>query len=676
MELKYIKGIGPKREKLLNRLGIFTVVDLLYHIPRRYEDRREVKKIRDLVPGESNSLTAVVKSVEEYTPRKGLTLIKAALQDETGFAVATWFNQVHLKQRLKPGLRLLITGKVQVRSGCKEILVQDYDILTQDNKDKPGKIIPFYPLIQGLSQQVMRQAVAQVLQGRMKVPEFYSEEFIKKHNLLERQKALEKIHQPESPEDINEATRRLVFDEFFVLQLTLALLRQNYQEELGYEHNAPASLTVKWLNNLPFKLTAAQERVIKEVEEDMSRVRCMNRLIQGDVGSGKTAVAAWAILKSVENGFQSALMAPTEILAQQHYDNFVKWFASLGINVALLKGSMKTKNKEEVLFGIASGEINVVIGTHALIQEKVQFKNLSLLVIDEQHRFGVRQRARLKEKGLAPDVLVMSATPIPRTLALTLYGDLDISVIDQLPPGRKPVKTICILEKARDKLNKLIEQQISMGFQVYVVCPLIEESEVMDLNNAKSLLLKLQETFPGYNVSLLHGKMKAEEKEKIMAAFSSGKVQILVTTTVIEVGVNVPKATIMVIENADRFGLAQLHQLRGRVGRGGDQSYCILVTKTTNQQALQRLKIMTETTDGFRLAEEDMKMRGPGEFFGNQQHGLPEFRFAELTRDQKILEEARQAAIELLKEDPFLENIKNIGLKKIIMQKMADLVRI
>jgi ATP-dependent DNA helicase RecG len=676
MELKFIKGIGPKRERLLGRMGISSAEDLLYHFPRRYEDRRDIKTIAQLVPGENNTLVAEVRSLEERRPRKGLTIIKVLIRDETGFAVATWFNQVHIKQRLLPGVRLLLSGRVQLSQGHREILVQDYEILASGNNENPGRIVPFYPLIQGLNQQILRQAVAEVLQRGPQVTEFYPIDFLNQHQLVQRQHAFIAVHQPENWQELEQARRRLIFDEFFLLQLTLVNLRQTNKKRLGFEHKASPSLTKAWLDQLPFALTTAQSRVIQEICADMEAEHCMHRLIQGDVGSGKTAVAAWAILKAAENGFQAALMAPTEILAQQHYETFSHWLEPLGLKVALLKGGIQASKKKAVLSEIELGQVDVVIGTHALLQEQVAFRHLSLLVIDEQHRFGVRQRAQLEEKGRAPDVLVMSATPIPRTLALTLYGDLDISVIDMLPPGRKPVKTICIREKAREKLNLLIQQEINKGLQVYVVCPLIEESEVMDLNNAKSIFLKLQKTFPKVQIGLLHGRMKAAEKEQIMTSFSQGQLQILVSTTVIEVGVNIPKASVMVVEDADRFGLAQLHQLRGRVGRGSDQSFCILVTKTTNPLALKRLKAMTLSSDGFKLAEEDMALRGPGEFFGTRQHGLPEFRIAQLPRDQQILEEARKAAIALLQEDPSLQDIKNQSIKNLVMKKMADLVRI
>lgn len=675
MELDFLKGIGPRRIQLLHQMGIDSAEDLLCHFPRRYEDRTKLVNIAQLVPGEVHTLKAEITSMETQSIRRNLSLLKAVLRDSTGFAVATWFNQPFLKQKLHPGQWILLTGKVQIRFGSREILVQDYEMLTETGREELGRIVPVYPSIQGLNQNVFRTAIAQILESGLEIPEYLPEAFRQQHRLTGRRAAMKAIHCPDHWEMLDQARRRLIFDEFFLLQLALGRMRSAAQQQQGIRHLGREDLTGAWLADLPFQPTQAQQRVIEQVRTDMAAPHSMRRLIQGDVGSGKTVVAAWALLRAVETGHQSAMMAPTEILAKQHFDTLHAWFEPLGIRVALLKGSTTPAKKMEIIEGLKSGAIQVAVGTHALFQEAVAFKNLSLLVIDEQHRFGVRQRAMLEDKGVTPDMLVMSATPIPRTLALTVYGDLDLSSLDEMPPGRKPVQTLCILDRARPKLNALLEREIGKGFQVYVVCPLIEETETADLQNAKQLYSELAAALPHVRIGLLHGRLAASEKEAVMAAFEKGDLQLLVSTTVIEVGVNVPKATVMVVENAERFGLAQLHQLRGRVGRGGDQSYCILVTKTTEPISLKRLKLMTETNDGFRLAEEDMLLRGPGEFFGTRQHGLPEFRIAQLPGDRMLLEEARAAALDLLQRDPRLQKPEHLALNRLITQKMADMVK-
>lgn len=675
MELHYLKGIGPRRIRLLHQMGIDSAEELLYHFPRRYEDRTKLLTISQLVPGEVNTLKAEITGIETQPIRKNLSLLKAILRDPTGFAVATWFNQPFLKQKLHTGQFILLTGKVQIRFGNREILVQDYELLNETGEEALGRIVPVYPSVEGLNQGVFRMAIAQILESDLQIEDFEPDAFRQKHRLIGRQEALRAIHCPDDWEILEQARRRLIFDEFFLLQLALGRMRSGEQQKKGIQHLGNEYLTRPWLAALPFKLTEAQKRVIEQVKADMGASHSMRRLIQGDVGSGKTVVAAWALLRAVETGHQAAMMAPTEILARQHFETLSAWFEPLGIHVGLLKGSLSSGKKNEIIEALKQGHLHIAVGTHALFQEAVVFNNLSLLVIDEQHRFGVRQRAMLEEKGITPDMLVMSATPIPRTLALTVYGDLDISSLDEMPPGRMPVQTLCILEKARPKLNALLEREIAKGFQVYMVCPLIEETELADLQNAKQLYTALSAAMPHVKVGLLHGRMNSTEKDTVMAAFEKGNIQLLVSTTVIEVGVNVPRATVMVVENAERFGLAQLHQLRGRVGRGGDQSYCILVTKTTEPISLKRLKLMTETNDGFRLAEEDMLLRGPGEFFGTRQHGLPEFRIAQLPDDRRLLEEARGAALDLLQQDPLLQKPEHGQLNQLIMQKMAEMVK-
>jgi ATP-dependent DNA helicase RecG len=665
--------------KLLNKLGLYTDADLLAYYPRRYEDRSRVQSMAFLEDGASATVDVLVQAVEERVVRKGLVLLKAYVRDGSGDGSAVWFNQPFLKKQMTPGTRMLLTGKAQCRFGRNEITVTDFQVMGDETEPLHGaRIVPFYPLTDGLSQKFFREILHQLLNRRQNSEEtLYSEMFLNEMGLIRRMDALRRIHFPGNEDDLKQARKRLVFDEFFLIQLALMISRnQAKQENVGIAHAADGDLIARWMNTLPFALTAAQRRVVKEIRRDMETPLSMQRLVQGDVGSGKTAVAAYALLKAAENGRQGALMAPTEILAKQHYETLFKWFAPLGIRLGFMTGALSLGRKRAALEDIASGHSQVVVGTHALFQAQARFKNVSLLVIDEQHRFGVRQRALLEDKGLFADVLVMSATPIPRTLALTLYGDLDISLLDELPPGRRPVETLCILERARNKLRHFMEDKLNKEQQIYVVCPLIEESEVLDLKNAKDIHESYVRIWPRYAIGLLHGRMKPAEKEAVMEGFTKGEIQVLVTTTVIEVGVNVPSATVMVVESADRFGLAQLHQLRGRVGRGSTQSYCILVTETKNPVALTRLKLMTQTNDGFKLAEEDMILRGPGEFFGSRQHGLPEFKLAKLPEDVSLLDLARNSAARVLREDPRLGAPENRRLAEEIRHLMDAMVRI
>lgn len=675
--LQYIKGIGPKRAKLLEKMGIKSISEIRHHFPRRYEDRREIKTIKQVQSGETETTRGVIVRVEELKPRKGLTVIRAYIQDKTDNAVAVWYNQTYLKKQLHKGLEILITGKVSYRYGIKEIAVSEYEKMEGDISLNAGRIVPVYPSTEGLTQKMWREIQYQLNTEKIiEVPEVFTAEEQKIYELLDIKEALQAIHYPADFEMLEKARRRLIFEEFYLLQLSLATIRNTSgPRKEGIVHTTSQVLQEKFLINLPFQLTGAQKRVISQVKKDMESGEAMQRLVQGDVGSGKTVIAAWALLKAVEGGYQGIMMAPTEILAQQHYETISTWFEPLDVKTLLLTGALSAKEKSEVLASAATGKVHIIIGTHALIQEGVEFNKLGVAVIDEQHRFGVKQRSLLEGKGTNPDVLVMSATPIPRTLAMTVYGDLDISNLDEMPPGRRPIETYCLRDRARNKVIEFMKKQLSNGAQVYVVCPLVEESETLDIKNATDISMELQNSLKPWEVGLLHGRMPVREKASVIEDFKQGITRVLVATTVIEVGVNIPNATVMVIENAERFGLAQLHQLRGRVGRGSKQSYCILVTASNNAQSLERLKVMTETTDGFKIAEEDLRLRGPGEFFGMRQHGLPEFRIADLSRDSALLYMARELAVKKLKEDPLLEDNKNQQLSLEVWSMIRDMVK-
>lgn len=664
--VQYIKMVGPRRASAMAKLNIFTLRDLFFHLPRDYEDRTY---FRPAYLCEHNCISVIKGTVvgfQDLKPRKNLTITKADIHDGTSLFRAVWFNRHYIKKQLPPGTRVILSGKMDKSYGIPQLQVNDFEILSDENDlVHSGRIVPVYPLTERISQRTIRQIIFNALKEYLdEIEETLPGYIIEKHNFMDLKQTLKQIHFPDSIEKINNARRRLQFEELFLLQMVLAIRskKNNHCPKVYRYIPSHKGVVHCFLDILPFKLTSAQKRVWQEIEKDIESQYPMNRLLQGDVGSGKTIISALALLKAVESGFQGALMAPTEILAEQHYYNLKEYFEKLGIKVALISGNLTGKEREKVLHDIASGSAQVIIGTHAIIQETVRFSALSLVVVDEQHRFGVLQRASLQKKGKRPDVLVMTATPIPRTLAMTLYGDLDVSIIDELPPGRQPVQTYAVKNSAIEKVYTLMKRELAAGRQAYVVCPLIEESDKIDISPAVEIHALLQKVFTGYNVGLLHGRMKREEKDKVMEFFRNGSINVLVTTSVIEVGVDVSNATIIVILDAQRFGLAQLHQLRGRVGRGLDKSYCILVSEASTVEARERLRAMTLTSDGFKLAEMDLQIRGPGEFFGTRQSGMLKLRIASLT-DIKTMKLAREEAFCIIEKDPNLNLPDNSMLK-------------
>lgn len=643
--LQYLKGVGPERAKQLKQLGIQSIRDLLQYYPRRYEDRRR-RLISELKDGEV--ATVVGKVVAGTVTKARMKVVKLSIEQEGRLIQATWFNQTFIIKQYPVGTYVAVTGKVRWQSQVPEIMVIDIEKVRGESAaaGTGGEtILPIYSETARLSSKVIRNLMKGVLaQGEREFPEILPQELA--GEWMGRSLAHREIHFPKSYGTLAQARERLVWEEILILQLAVAGLRQGLVRMGSPVLSGGEELLEAFYKSLPFRLTSAQRRVIGEIFEDLARPQGMARLVQGDVGSGKTAVAMAALLRAVGSGYQGAMMAPTEILALQHFQSLEKVFAPLGIGVVCLLGSQSKSVRERTLEMIAGGQAQVVVGTHALIQEKVEFKALGLAVTDEQHRFGVRQRTLLQSKGESPHVLVLTATPIPRTLALTLYGDLQLSVLDVLPAGRKPIITRKVSEPARPKMERFLEEQIKFGRQIYVVCPLVDESETLDLISATQKSTDLQLRFPDCQVALLHGKMKGAEKEEIMEKFQAGGIDILVATTVVEVGVNVPNATVMVIESAERFGLAQLHQLRGRVGRGSEQSYCFLLA---GKKDSRRLDILCQTEDGFKIAEEDMRLRGTGEILGTRQHGLAELRLADLSRDGRLVEKAYQTAQEVLR---------------------------
>jgi ATP-dependent DNA helicase RecG len=674
--LKELKGIGEARSRVYSKLKINTIGDLLYHFPRQYEDRRKLKRISELTDGESCAFLGMAASrVVETRPRRNLTIQKLRIKDGTGEVIAVWFNRTYLKRTLQPGRQYMFYGKISKRFGMAEVQNPEYEPVEKaEDSSSLCRIVPIYPSTSNLTQNMIRKDIRNALElTDCSLEEMLPDWVRQEYRLCEINYSIRNIHFPKDENALENARYRLVFQELLIFQLGLYAIKQRMSNTTGGIRFSPVPGIDDFISRLPFKLTGAQQRALDEISRDMESEKVMNRLLVGDVGSGKTIVALITMLKAIYNGYQAALMAPTEILAEQHYATVNRYLRGMGINVELLTGSVTKKEKARIQESIREGNASLIIGTHALIQEDLAFNRLGLVVTDEQHRFGVRQRAVFSAKGENPDVLVMTATPIPRTLALILYGDLDISVIDEMPPGRKPVKTYAVDESMRERINNFIRKKVQEGRQVYIVCPLVDESEMIDASSAVETAERIaKEDFPDLRVKLIHGKMKANEKDGAMKDFADGKFDILVSTTVIEVGVDVPNATVMVVENAERFGLAQLHQLRGRVGRGEHQSYCILYNKGDSEVASERMKIMTKTNNGFEIAEKDLEIRGPGDFFGTRQHGLPELNIANLYRDMNILKTAQEAADRIMKEDGGLEDRKNIKLRKVINEKFHE----
>jgi len=687
--LQYLKGIGPKRAAVLERHGIRTVDDLIAFFPRKYVDRSHIVPLNQLMPDQEVTVLGKVMAVGIRHGRRRYLYV--VISDEKGILEAIWFNGInYFKEQFKVGEWVSFSGKVQFYRGY-QMTHPEFDRLGEgemENMLNTGKILAFYPGNEtfkrvGLNSYTFRKIFFNLFKNQtLDIPEYLPSDLLSKRRFLPRDQSFYQIHLPEDGKLLEKAIYRFKYEEFFNLQLMLALQRAHLKSKpVGIAFTQKSERLEKLYYSLPFTMTEAQKRVVREIRRDMKQPTPMNRLLQGDVGAGKTLVALMAMLIAVDNGYQAALMVPTEILAEQHYFNISRMVETLNVQVSLLTGSTTAKQRKELNEVLASGEPHILIGTHALIFSEAEIPNLGLVIIDEQHRFGVLQRAKLIEKGQQPDVLVMTATPIPRTLALTAYGSLDVSVIDELPPDRQPVTTIWRFENSAPKIYQFMRDHLEMGEQAYIIYPLVEESEKMDLKAATEAYERLSKTeFKNYKVGLLHGRMRPAEKDEVMKAFAKGELQVLISTTVIEVGIDVPNATIMLIEHAERFGMSQLHQLRGRIGRGKRKSYCILKTPyNIGEIAQQRMKIMTETQDGFVIAEKDLELRGWGDFFGTRQSGMPDFKIANPITDRPILEEARQDAFQLVNADPFLRKAEHQPLLAYLrtnLKERMDLINI
>ena len=664
-----LKGVGPKKAEALKKLGISTMEDLVFFLPRSYEDRRNRVDISDAAEDQNSVVTGEVKLVVNDRYRGGRKqMLRLLVEDGTGSMEVVFFNAKYLQHSFRTGRKYTFFGKVTRNFGKMQMIHPEFS----DADGMEDGILPVYPLTKGISQKEMRTWQKSLKRAYSMAEDILSSEAVERNRLCSLSYALENVHFPQEKQKLLEAKYRLIFDELLILQTGLFMARQNVTDGRNGIAFSPEADTGRYIESLPYPLTGAQQRCVEEIERDLESSTAMNRLVQGDVGCGKTAVAEIAMYKAVKSGYQAVLMAPTEILAAQHFDGISRAFEAHGIRTAFLTGSLKAAQKREVLEQIATGEAQVIIGTHAVIQPDVEFSRLGLVITDEQHRFGVRQRVKLREKGENPNVLVMTATPIPRTLSVILYGDLDVSIIDELPPGRQQTVTRCIKSEKRGECYDFVEQQLKQGRQAYVVTPLIEESETLDAKSAEQVAAELKKRFRGYSVELIHGAMSQDEKDRIMESFSRGETDVLVATVVIEVGINVPNATVIVIENSERFGLAQLHQLRGRVGRGSHRSYCFLILDGGSEIAEKRGQIMEASSDGFFIAEEDLKLRGPGEIFGTRQHGLPDLAITDLSKHMKILEQAKEEAKAMLADDPALDAPEHSALRRRITKLFGE----
>ncbi len=669
--IRIFQGIGEKRLLAFHRLGIDTVFDLITYFPRRYEDRSIIKPISQVQDGETVCVETIIASDPTLARiRRGLEIVKFRAVDDSGMIDISYFNQSYIRTQFHKGDSVRFYGKIQIKNRHVTMTNPVADHLDKTSH-QTGSITPVYKTTQGLTQNNIRNTMEQALSIAHEIPELLPQDVLDEFDLCPCGDAFIQIHRPDDYGKLEYARNRFVFEEFFRLCITMQYLKQSHQDTPGIQMSKTDE--TDFLKTLPYSPTGAQMRAIKDIRQDMESGSAMNRMIQGDVGSGKTLVASYAAWVCCRNGCQCAMMAPTEILAEQHYRTFLKQLSPYGIQIALLTGSTPAGEKREIKKRLAEGTIHFVIGTHALFSEDVEYDNLALVITDEQHRFGVAQRNKLVQKSANAHVLVMSATPIPRTLALMIYGDLDVSVIDEMPPGRQPIETYAVNSTYRPRLNAFIQKTVEAGRQVYVVCPAIEDNEAFPLTTVEEHKQALKRALPQVRIAMVHGKMKDQEKDRIMRSFSEGEIDVLVSTTVIEVGVDVPNAALIIIEDADRFGMSQLHQLRGRVGRGDAQSYCILVSDTANDNAVERLKMMTKTQSGFEVAEKDLAMRGPGDFFGDRQHGLPPIRIADLCTDMSILQQAQSSAMDLIRKDPDLSHPDHRELFKYVQQNASTL---
>ncbi len=669
--IRIFQGIGEKRFLAFHRLGIDTVFDLITYFPRRYEDRSIIKPISQVQDGETVCVETIIASDPTLARiRRGLEIVKFRAVDDSGMIDISYFNQSYIRTQFHKGDSVRFYGKIQIKNRHVTMTNPVADHLDKTSH-QTGSITPVYKTTQGLTQNNIRNTMEQALSIAHEIPELLPQDVLDEFDLCPCGDAFIQIHRPDDYGKLEYARNRFVFEEFFRLCITMQYLKQSHQDTPGIQMSKTDE--TDFLKTLPYSPTGAQMRAIKDIRQDMESGCAMNRMIQGDVGSGKTLVASYAAWVCCRNGCQCAMMAPTEILAEQHYRTFLKQLSPYGIQIALLTGSTPAGEKREIKKRLAEGTIHFVIGTHALFSEDVEYDNLALVITDEQHRFGVAQRNKLVQKSANAHVLVMSATPIPRTLALMIYGDLDVSVIDEMPPGRQPIETYAVNSTYRPRLNAFIQKTVEAGRQVYVVCPAIEDNEAFPLTTVEEHKQALKRALPQVRIAMVHGKMKDQEKDRIMRSFSEGEIDVLVSTTVIEVGVDVPNAALIIIEDADRFGMSQLHQLRGRVGRGDAQSYCILVSDTANDNAVERLKMMTKTQSGFEVAEKDLAMRGPGDFFGDRQHGLPPIRIADLCTDMSILQQAQSSAMDLIRKDPDLSHPDHRELFKYVQQNASTL---